>query len=115
MEFYAESALHFQPNRPEPLRGYDAIREDYLKSTFIPFPDVKIEKVRAFGKGNWICIEMIMTGTHTGPLGEGDEVIPPTNKSIRVPICIVAKVEDGKITESHEYNDQLGFLAQLGL
>jgi ketosteroid isomerase-like protein len=72
--------------------------------------------LRAFGQANWVCIEGNFTGTHTGPLeGSGAEIQPATNKAVRVPICFVAHVENGKLAEVHEYNDQLGFLAQLGL
>lgn len=116
MEFYAESALHYQPTQIEPLRGRKEIREDYEKLTNIPFPDAHLEKVRSFGQGDWICMELIFRGTHTGPLmGPGDEEFPPTNKSVQVPICFVVKIQDGKIIEAHEYTDQLGYLAQLGI
>ena len=114
--FYAESAIHSQPNKEEPLRGRDAIREDYANSTFKAFPDVEFEKKRSFGQGIWVCIEGVFRGTHTGPLsGNGDEVIPPTNKRVVVHICLVIKILDGKAVEVHEYNDQLGFFSQLGI
>ena len=116
MQFYAEDAVHIQPNRDEPLSGKAAIREDYLNSTWIPFPDFHFESERSFGEGEWMCVTGILTGTHTGPLpGEGDEVIPPTHHTIRVPICMVIRFEDGKAVEVYEYNDQLALLMQLGL
>ncbi len=116
VNLYAEDARHFQPNRTEPLRGRAEIREDYLTSTWIPFPDFHFEVERAFGEGNWVCIMGIFTGTHQGPLGGiSGEVVAPTHKSIRIPLCIVVKIEDGKAVEVHEYNDQLRFLTQLGL
>lgn len=113
---HSEGALHQQPNRPEPLRGRDAIQEDYRKSTLIPFPDFQFELERAFGQGEWLCLQGTLTGTHEGPLeGTGGEEIPATGKTIRVPICLVVRVENGEATEVYEYNDQLGFLSQLGL
>jgi predicted ester cyclase len=116
MNFYAEDALHFQPNRTEPLREQAEIREDYLASTWIPFPDFHFQADRAFGEGSWVCVEGIFTGTHWGNLsGLGGEVIAPTHKSVRIPLCLVVKLEEGKAVEVHEYNDQLRFLAQLGL
>jgi len=39
VNWHAKDALHHQPNRSEPLRGREAIREDYRLSTWIPFPD----------------------------------------------------------------------------
>jgi predicted ester cyclase len=116
MSFYAEEAMHFQTNRTEPLRGQAEIREDYLLSTWNPFPDFHFEMAQAFGAGNWLCVEGVFTGTHRGPLGGlRGEVIAPTHKSIRIPLCFVVKLQDGKAVEVHEYNDQLRFLAQLGL
>jgi predicted ester cyclase len=110
--WHAEGAVHHQPGRPEPLRG----REDYRRSTWIPFPDFRFELERAFGQGDWLCVQGTLTGTHEGPLeGPGGETIPPTGKAIHVPICLVVRLDSGKAVEVYEYNDQLGFLAQLGL
>lgn len=115
-DWYAEDPLHYQPNRTEPLRGRDAIREDYREATWIPFPDFRIELERAFGQGEWLCVQAIFIGTHEGPLeGAGGETIPATGRSVRVPLCLVVRMEDGKAVEVYEYNDQLGFVAQLGL
>lgn len=114
--WYAEDAIHHQPNRPVPLRGRDEIREDYRNSTWIPFPDFHVALERAFGAGHWLCVQGTLTGTHQGPLeGADGEKIQPTGRSIQVPICLVVRVEDGKAAEVYEYNDQLGFLEQLGL
>ena len=43
--WHAKEALHHQPNRSEPLHGREAIRGDYLQSTWIPFP---------ISSSNWI-------------------------------------------------------------
>lgn len=116
VSWYAEGAVHHQPNRAEPLRGRDEIREDYLRSTWIPFPDFQFELERAFGAGEWLCVQGALTGTHEAPIeGPDGEKIPATGRSIRVPICLVVRMERGKAVEVYEYNDQLGFLAQLGL
>ena len=41
-------------------------------------------------------------------------IIPPTNKSIDIPICLVNKIIDDKIQETYEYTDQMSYLQQLG-
>lgn len=116
MEFYAEDAVHVQPNLAEPLSGRAEIQEDYLKSTWIPFPDFRFELERAFGEDDWMCVTGILTGTHKGPLpGFGEEEVAPTNRSIRVPICLVIRFQEGQAAQVIEYNDQLGLLNQLGL
>lgn len=116
VNWYAEDALHHQPNITEPLRGRNEIREDYRKATWVPFPDFHVDLERAFGEGNWLCVQATFTGTHEGPLeGSGGETIAPTGRSIRIPICFVVRVGEGRAVEVYEYNDQLSFLAQLGL
>ena len=74
------------------------------------------QKNRSFGKGDWACLEVLFTGTHTGPMqGADGAVIPATNKSIKTSYCMVMKFEGGLVSELNEYFDQLGWLAQLGL
>ncbi|MHA2038159.1 MAG: ester cyclase [Candidatus Hodarchaeales archaeon] len=116
VDFYDKAALYYSPSRSEPLKGREVIREEFDRVMFTSFPDMKMETIRVFGQDDWLCTEVILKGTHTGPIpGPTGEAIPPTNKSISVPMCLVIKFKDGKIIEVHEYMDQLGFLAQLGL
>ena len=114
-EGYAESLVYSDPTTPEPLKGLAAWREA-LMAFETAFPDLRMEDVRTFGQGDWVCAEAVFTGTHTGPLtGPGGETIPATNKQVRNRSVWVFKIEDGKITEQRGYLDQLTYLAQLGL
>ncbi len=89
---------------------------EYLQGFGNAFPDLHIEKERAFGQGDWVSVELTITGTHKGPLpGPGGETIPATNKPVRFRNSIITKYEGGKIAEEHRYFDQLGLMAQLGL
>lgn len=115
MSYYAPDARHFQPTQPEPFKGREAIKEDYMNATFTPFPDVQIEKKRVFYQGNWVCFEGILRGTNKGPIKSEQETIPPTGKKIEVPFCFVVKLRGGLMIEVHEYTDQLGYLKQIGL
>ncbi|MCJ2531794.1 MAG: ester cyclase [Candidatus Thermoplasmatota archaeon] len=113
--FRAESNVYHAPELPEPLKGRGALREFY-QGLLKAFPDGRAEVVRAFGQGDWVSLELTVTGTHQGPLpGPGGEAIPATNKPVRFKTCFVVKFEGGEVTEEHEYWDQLGFMAQLGL
>ncbi len=74
------------------------------------FPDGQVEKLRAFGQGDWAVVEFALTGTDTGPLpGPGGKAIPATNRPVRFVECIVLKFEGGKITEQRDYLDQLAY------
>jgi len=46
------------------------------------------------------------------PLRRTDATV---NKSVRVPVAMIAKLEGGKFAEIHLYFDQAGLMAQLGL
>ena len=112
---HAESIIHHDPAHPEPFKGRAALRE-HFQGFAKAFPDVRVEKVRAFGQGDWVSAEYTLTGTHTGPLkGPGGETIPATNKPVRLQGLGLYKVEGGEVTETRDYFDQLGFMAQLGL
>ena len=73
-------------------------------------------------EGHWQIEEMFSTddrvvvrwtgsGTHTGELNG----IPPTGKKIRVDAITVHRMAGGKIAETWEVWDTLGFLQQLGV
>jgi steroid delta-isomerase-like uncharacterized protein len=80
------------------------------------FPDGVVKVQHSFGKGKWACLEVLFTGTHTGPMpGADGTMIPPTGKSISWPYCMVMKFKDELVSELNEYYDQVGLLAQLGL
>lgn len=112
---HAEAVVVHSPTSPEPTRDRQAHREA-VQGFVTALPDMKLERVRAFGSGDWICAEHVMTGTNTGPMtGPGGVEIPPTNKPVRLPLLTVGKVVNGEIAEEHVYFDQMGFMAQLGL
>lgn len=112
---FSQSLVMQAPGLPGPTRGRDA-RVKMVQGIIEAFPDGRVEVQRQFGSGNWGCLQVMFAGTNTGPLaGPGGQQIPPTNKPVRFPYCIVAKFEDGEVTELHEYFDQLDLLTQLGL
>jgi steroid delta-isomerase-like uncharacterized protein len=114
-ELHAESLVVSGPDSPEPVKGRPAHRE-WAEGLVTAFPDIRVERQRAFGAGDWVCEEIAAAGTHNGPLkGPGDQTIPATGKLVRLTFCAVTKVEGGQITEEHGYYDRLGMMAQLGL
>ena len=93
----------------------DAYRERF-EGNAEAFPDQPIESRQVFGQGDWIVLEGLFTGTHKGAFtGPDGREVPPTNKRVELPIALVFKVEGGKVTEEHDYYDNLTFLGQLGL
>lgn len=114
-DLHSESVVLFAPDRDTPRKGRTELVEFY-KAFFDAFPDMNAKRERAFAQGEWVCVEYTVTGTHTQPLANPmGEPIPPTNKKVHVRNCSVYRVHGGKVVEAHEYFDQLGLLAQLGL
>ena len=112
---HLNSVIQRDPQHPEGIKGVKAIRaglEPFLKA----FPDIRYVVERQFGAGDWITQLSHMRGTHTGPLEvPGGPTIPATNKSVRIPVALVARLEGGKFAEINLYFDQAGLMAQLGL
>lgn len=112
---FADSLVTRAPGLPGPVKGRDA-RVKYVQQIVEAFPDGRAETVRSFGQGDWLCVELVWTGTHKGPMAAPDgKTIPPTNKSLRLPYVLVMKFEGGVVTELDEYFDQVEILTQLGL
>ena len=112
---HLNSVIQRDPQHPEGIKGVKAIRaglEPFLKA----FPDIRYVVERQFGAGDWITQVGHMRGTHTGPLEvPGGPTIPATNKPVRMPSALVARLEGGKFAEINLYFDQAGLMAQLGL
>src|SRR3989442_9839216 len=93
---HLNSANQRDPQNPEGIKGVKAIRaglEPFLKA----FPDIRLVTERQFGAGDWITQLSHMRATHTGPLEvPGGPTIPATNKSVRMPVAMVARLEGGK-------------------
>ena len=115
VRLHAESVIDLNPAAPEPIKGRAALRE-YYEQFNRAFPDLRTQKDRSFGQGDWVCLETTSSGTHKGPLlGPGGQAIPATGKTFRMKVAGVFKLERRQITEVHEYFDLAGFMAQLGL
>lgn len=122
--FHMDGIAMSVPDLPDPVKGREAVQAR-LRAWAEALPDLSWKRVRGFGQGDWVCVELTITGTHKGPLRHGldeatlatqrDSFVPPTGKRIELRACVVYKVEQGEISESHIYYDQLGFMNQLGL
>jgi steroid delta-isomerase-like uncharacterized protein len=64
-----------------------------------------------FSTPDRVVVRWIGSGTHVAEVNG----IPPTGRSIKVDAITIHKMRDGKIAESWEVWDTLGFLQQLGV
>lgn len=75
------------------------------------FPDGVIEIAKVFADGDTSIAEFTASGTHAGDLMG----IPPTGKPVRIRVCNVMELRDGKVYREHEYMDVMTMMVQLGL
>jgi steroid delta-isomerase-like uncharacterized protein len=75
------------------------------------FPDGRIDVQKVLAAGDSAIVEFIGSGTHKGDLMG----IAPTGRSLRLPICDLIEVRDGKICAEREYMDMLYLMQQLGV
>jgi steroid delta-isomerase-like uncharacterized protein len=78
------------------------------------FPDATGRVTGAFASGDTAALEVIWTGTHSGPLTTADGTIPASGKRQKVPAAIFYAFEGDKIKESRHYFDSLTLLKQIG-
>ena len=80
------------------------------------FPDLHFDIRHKVAQGDFVVVNWIATGTHTGPLPTptGDS-LPPTNKKATTPGSTTYQIKDGKVFRSWVHWDMAGLLMQLGL
>ncbi|HXM72035.1 MAG TPA: ester cyclase [Candidatus Dormibacteraeota bacterium] len=79
------------------------------------FPNGKMTLRHEVVNAPWVVQEVTMEGTNTGPLEGPGGKIQPTNRKVVSKGIQVLKIENGKITETRIYFDQLDQMTQLGL
>lgn len=103
------------PGEPEPLRGRQAIEDNY-NVFFRAFPDMEVEFTLVMVSGDHIMAEGVTRGTHTGPLATSEGDIQPTNRKIELQFAFIFKVTpEGLIAEDRTYYDSASFMNQLRL
>jgi steroid delta-isomerase-like uncharacterized protein len=95
------------------FHGRDAIAP-FIGGMHAAFSDW-LHEVEIQAAGNLVVAEGTWNGTHSGPMRTPQGEVAATHRRVSVPFVGVFRVRDGRITSVHNYFDQIGFLAQLGL
>ena len=96
------------------LKGAEAIRQ-FTEMMWGAFPDAKITFGDQVLSPDAAATEVIIEGTHTGPLPGPDGMIEPTGKKVKLHSLSLLKIRDGKIASERVYNDSAEMMHQLGL
>jgi predicted ester cyclase len=103
-------------NAPGGFKATNAKEATAYATTWLKaFPDGKMKVRSEITSGPWVVQEVLMEGTHTGPLESPTGKIAPTYKKVVGYGVQLLRVENGKIAEARIYFDQLDQLIQLGL
>jgi len=86
--------------------------KDFISSTFVDFPDFKIELKSGFNAGDWGAGEWVMSGTFAHSSTPG---MTATGKRFSVRGASIIEFRKGKICRESLYWDLAAFLQQVGL
>jgi carboxymethylenebutenolidase len=96
--------------------GLDDVRSFYTSSFVGKWPaDTKAEQIGRTVGDSCLVEELLMTFTHDVQLDVLLPGVPPTGRSVELPVVVVMGFEDGKVAFERIYWDQGSLLAQVGL
>lgn len=96
------------------FQGIEGLRAA-MTAFFTAFPDLAVTHRSLVSDGRAAMAERVLTGTQNGPLATADGEVPPSGRSVSLPIVDTFVLRDGQIAEHNVYWDNLAFLTQLGL
>ena len=92
----------------------DTNREQYRQinaAVLAAFPDVRYDVEDVVAEGDKVVTRWKMRATHLGEFNR----IPATNKEVTLKGVSIDRLSEGKIVETWQFYDALGFLQQLGV
>ncbi|MCM2466289.1 ester cyclase [Methanoculleus oceani] len=91
------------------------IFKQLFSMAFNAFPDwnENIEDIIAEEDRVWVCVNA--TGTHTGEWNLSGVPLPPTGKKVTMTMVFIWRIENGKLAEGWEVDEDRDFLKQLGV
>jgi steroid delta-isomerase-like uncharacterized protein len=95
------------------IEGRDALLEA-LAGWKTAMPDVVGTPSAYLQGGSSVAMELVWTGTHTGPLMTPAGELPASGKEQTTPGVWILDIEDGKAVASRNYFDMMTLLQQIG-
>jgi steroid delta-isomerase-like uncharacterized protein len=96
------------------LKGKEPLLQT-LRAYREAFPDLRHTVRDHVASERTIALELVVEGTHRGPMATPQGVIAATGKRVVWDSCDFIRVSEGKVVSWHVYHDPLPFLAALGL
>jgi carboxymethylenebutenolidase len=96
--------------------GFEEVRRFYGQHFIGKWPeDTEITPVSRTVGEDQVVDEIVLSFTHDMEMDSFLPAVPPTGRSVRLPVCVVVKFEGGKVAHEHIYWDQGSLLVQVGL
>jgi steroid delta-isomerase-like uncharacterized protein len=111
LSFYTDDCLYEDLAVGRANHGKEEVRA-FIKDIFISFPDFKIEVQSFFASSDHVCIESLLSGTHTGNI---PGFPPATGKSFSVRGAHICQLREGKACRVSDYYDMASVMRQLGM
>ncbi len=96
--------------------GFEEVRRFYGRHFIGKWPeDTEITPVSRTVGEEQVVDELVISFTHDIEMDQLLPGVPPTGRSVRLPFCVVAKFDGGRLAHEHIYWDQASLLVQVGL
>lgn len=95
------------------VEGVDAVFE-VLAVWQAAFPDIRGEVRRVLRHGDSTAVEIVWTGTHTGPLATAAGTVPASGAHVVTHATMWQRWDGDRIVHEHHHVDVLSLLRQVG-
>lgn len=110
-DIVTESFVVYNPVLPEgEARGRDGL-EEWMRTVTSSFPDFRVDITNLLTAEEIGLVEVTYAMTHEGEFMD----IEPTGNTVELAGAVKLRLEDGKITEHHDYVDRRALFEQLGI
>lgn len=106
---HADTGVVVSPMAGGTITGREDITKVYER-LFQTFTDLTIEQDDLLIDGDRVALLASFTGTDRG----GFMGLPPTNRTVHVPVAFFSHIVDGRIVHERRVYDYLGLLIQIG-
>ena len=111
ISFFADDSIYDDVAQGTVYRGKQEVTA-FINSMFVDMPDLKLDFKSIFGAGDWMGIEVVMSGTFAHSSIPG---IKATGKTFSLRGVSVIQLRNGLITRKSFYVNMATFLQQVGL
>jgi len=96
--------------------GWEEVRRFYDQIFIGHWPsDTAIHRISRTVGSEQVVDELVLSFTHDIAMSHMLPGVSPTGRRVRLPVCVVAAFEGGKLSHEHIYWDQASVLVQVGL